>query len=422
MKTKSFKSCATLEEKASNPSITTIVEMIRKMKEVNAQIRSFALGIMTHYQKAKTLKDLLVELGSGNAIASYKQGIHSALIGLSSLSSLFRGVDVELESQIKATINEKVSLWAKTAAFIIGSFHEVTSALNHELSIEAIQNLIDTLELNKKLMSETVTAMQAYVKEMREYCHQSLQPPIEANTAKEIATATAVTPLVNTAAAADPVNVCPKKPKRQAPMLPTVLNCSTVGEWNNLVAQRRQALSAERLAARRAKVEAELKAAAERKAALEKRYTLSHVDLKGREEKVQASLRQNPTIKELFAKLYSTDFNFGHKDLQALIHTLQNQGFNIQAPYRDSHYCVVIEGRYGFMDEAEFTEKAGAVKAHNSDRDTFMKETIEGLQNLFTRAGFTPATVGLTDSSSATSAAACSVASTAPAASKASPK
>lgn len=125
------------------------------------------------------------------------------------------------------------------------------------------------------------------------------------------------------------------------------------------------------------------------------------VDLKLREEKIRLSLNQNPTIKKLFCALYALhpETNrqncFGQENLDKLIHALQTQGFSISLDYRDSHYCIILEGTYGYMDQEQFAENAPGVKAHNSDHKFFSSRTLNGFRKMFMRAGLTPEVLGI---------------------------
>ncbi len=168
---------------------------------------------------------------------------------------------------------------------------------------------------------------------------------------------------------------------------------SIVIDWKKFVEERRAALNAERALRKRAKVVEDLRMAAQKKVEEQTKVQIVAVDLKAREESVKQRLRVNPTIKQLFSKLYARQNSFAHDDLMALINALKLQNFNISIDFRDSHYTVVIEGTYGEFGENEFTEKAKAVKTHNTDRVIFSRRTILALQHLFKRTGFSEALI-----------------------------
>ncbi len=174
----------------------------------------------------------------------------------------------------------------------------------------------------------------------------------------------------------------------------------TLEDWTKHVEERRAEKT--RLANEsRLKATEDLRLQVKKKREAQNKFALPLADLKLREEKIHISLRQNPTIQDLFLALYSFHPEtkqpncFGHADLMKLIGALKVQRFLIALEFRDSHYCITIEGTYGYMEQENLSENASAVKAHGVDLKYFSGRTLNGLRKMFMRAGFTPEVLGI---------------------------
>lgn len=284
----------------------------------------------------------------------------------------------------------------------LDSFTEDFQLKGDEISVnKQIQDKIEELEATHNLLQKARKDINDNFELLFENAKSTLPKP-------EPATASASIDAANASTTTNNAEIERKLKNKATHANPVpILEPPTLEDWKKQINERKGLLIKEREARRRAEVELELQKQRAKREQSEKKFAMEAVDLKSREEKIRAALKINPTIKELFQKLYYPENKFSHEDVESIITALRTQGFTIDLQYRDSHYTLLIEGSYGDYDEEEFTVKSKALKVHNRDNKTFSKRTMSGLQNLFTRAGFTEALIlGTTQASTPASASA----------------
>lgn len=300
---------------------------------------------------------------------------------------------------LRKFISEKMPHWKGIVGEIFEASNKCLDGLGEQLDItKKLELVVEELEINDFILNQYVDSFQEVF-----LTHENAIKQITAaeQQRKEVALTAAATPETtkettngnanSSPSTDDKVASKPKPAKQVNPQNSDTVPPQIKTNWKEKVEERKIILAAERAKRKRDKVVADLQELAKKKELANMKFQMDVLDLNAREETIRQALRINPNITKLFLKLYSTQPEFAHEDLMALINALQVQRFKVTLDYRDSHYTVMIEGKYGHFDENDFVEKSKAVKAHNKDVLFFSKRTISSLQNLFTRSGFTRA-------------------------------
>lgn len=192
-----------------------------------------------------------------------------------------------------------------------------------------------------------------------------------------------------TAEVTSDTDVVKEKPKKSSSFKERSVSLE---EWKKDVESKRQISDEERKKRHQNAAAEAIVEARNKQAAMKLAFELSAEALKTREDHIVSVLKVTKPIQTLFTTLYANPCDFSCNDLMQLVDSLKQKGFLIDIEYPgggSSHFTVYI-----CMDE--YIESGGAFVMEDR-KAAYPKHIIDGLRQAFTRAGFTPFALKLSE-------------------------